>query len=47
MGRSEGGARVVSQVGASFLLRSGYTQLWALLKPLVSLQQRHGGTTLQ
>lgn len=46
VGRSEAGARVVSQVGTSFLLRGGYAQLWALLKPLVSLQQRHGGAEL-
>jgi hypothetical protein len=46
VGRSEAGSRVVSQVGASFLLRGEYAQLWSLLKPLVALQQQHGGVVL-
>lgn len=36
---------MVSQVGSSFLLLGAYSQLWALLRPFIALQERQGGAT--
>ena len=43
MGHTAEAGRVVSQVGSSFLLLGAYSQLWALLRPFITLQERQGG----
>lgn len=43
MGHTAEAGRVVSQVGSSFLLLGAYSQLWALLRPFIALQERQGG----
>lgn len=43
MGHTADESHVVSQVGSSFLLLGAYSQLWALLRPFIVLQERQGG----
>ncbi len=46
VGHTAEAGRVVSQVGSSFLLLGAYSQLWALLRPFIALQERQGGAQL-